>query len=92
MDIVNDTITPSTISSRICPRIPAPPDVPPLWSFGVKSRFVHFEFFRMTEISQHGQKGQLVALEVNTRPCGGFTPDMINFARSTNVQARSGQI
>ena len=32
-----------------------------------------------------GKKGQIVALEVNMRPCGGFTPDMINFARSTNV-------
>ena len=55
-------------------------------SFGVKSRFVHFEFFRMTEDqTSMGQKGQIVALEVNMRPCGGFTPDMINFARSTNV-------
>ena len=26
-----------------------------------------------------------MALEVNMRPCGGFTPDMIDFARSTNV-------
>ena len=26
-----------------------------------------------------------MALEVNMRPFGGFTPDMINFARSTNV-------
>ena len=55
-------------------------------SFGVKSRFVHFEFFRMTEDqSSMGKKGQIVALEVNMRPCGGFTPDMIDFARSTNV-------
>ena len=55
-------------------------------SFGVKSRFVHFEFFRMTENqASMGEKGQIVALEVNMRPCGGFTPDMINFARSTNV-------
>ena len=55
-------------------------------SFGVKSRFVHFEFFRMTEDqASMGHKGQIVALEVNMRPCGGFTPDMINFARSTNV-------
>ena len=55
-------------------------------SFGVKSRFIHFEFFRMTEDqASMGQKGQIVALEVNMRPCGGFTPDMINFARSTNV-------
>lgn len=55
-------------------------------SFGVKSRFVHFEFFRL--LSDHegmGKKGDIVALEVNMRPCGGFTPDMINFAHNTNV-------
>ena len=55
-------------------------------SFGVKSRFVHFEFFRL--LSDHeglGKKGDVIALEVNMRPCGGFTPDMINFAHSTNV-------
>ena len=55
-------------------------------SFGVKSRFIHFEFFRLTEDQEGmGKKGDVVALEVNMRPCGGFTPDMINFARSTNV-------
>ena len=55
-------------------------------SFGVKSRFVHFEFFRLTEDQEGlGSKGDVVALEVNMRPCGGFTPDMINFAGSTNV-------
>lgn len=55
-------------------------------SFGVRSRFVHFEFFRLTQDQPGlGQKGQIVALEVNMRPCGGFTPDMINYARSTNV-------
>ena len=55
-------------------------------SFGVKSRFVHFEFFRLTRNQDGlGKKGDVVALEVNMRPCGGFTPDMINFAHSTNV-------
>ncbi len=55
-------------------------------SFGVKSRFIHFEFFRLTEDQESmGKKGDVVALEVNMRPCGGFTPDMINFAHSTNV-------
>ena len=54
-------------------------------SFGVKSRYVHIEFFRLTEDQHIGQKGQLVALEVNMRPSGGYTPDMINFAHSTNV-------
>lgn len=55
-------------------------------SFGVKSRFVHLEFFRLSEDMEGiGKKGELVALEVNMRPSGGFTPDMINFAHSTNV-------
>ena len=55
-------------------------------SFGVKNRFVHFEFFRLTEDQEGmGKKGDVVALEVNMRPAGGFTPDMLNFSRSTNV-------
>ena len=55
-------------------------------SFGVKSRFVHFEFFRLTQDQAGmGRKGDVVALEVNMRPCGGFSPDMMDFANSTNV-------
>ena len=55
-------------------------------SFGVKSRFVHFEFFRLTRDQEGmGKAGDVVALEVNMRPCGGFSPDMMNFANSTNV-------
>ena len=55
-------------------------------SFGVKNRFVHFEFFRLTSDHPHmGKKGDVVALEVNMRPCGGFSPDMMNFANATDV-------
>lgn len=55
-------------------------------SFGVKSRFVHFEFFRLLKDHEGmGKKGDVVALEVNMRPCGGFSPDMMNYANSTNV-------
>lgn len=55
-------------------------------SFGVKSRFVHFEFFRLTEDHDYlGKKGKIMGLEVNYRPSGGFTPDMINYACSTDV-------
>ncbi|MBQ7183502.1 MAG: ATP-grasp domain-containing protein [Clostridia bacterium] len=54
-------------------------------SFGVKSRFVHFEFFRLTCDQYMGKKGEVVALEVNMRPSGGFSPDMMNFANSTDV-------
>ena len=55
-------------------------------SFGVKSRFVHFEFFRLTrDQAGLGKAGEVVALEVNMRPCGGFSPDMMNFANSADV-------
>ena len=55
-------------------------------AWGVKSRFIHFEFFRLTrDQAGLGKKGDVVALEVNMRPCGGFTPDMINFAHATDV-------
>ena len=55
-------------------------------SFGVKSRFVHFEFFRLLKDQEGlGKKGELVALEVNMRPSGGVTTDKIDFAHSTDV-------
>ena len=55
-------------------------------AWAVKSRFVHFEFFRLTQDHPTlGKKGTLVGLEVNMRPCGGFTTDMMNFAHSTDV-------
>lgn len=54
-------------------------------AFGVKSRFVHFEFFRLSSDQRIGKKGEVVALEVNMRPCGGFSPDMMNYANSTDV-------
>ena len=55
-------------------------------SFGVRSRFVHFEFFRLLRDQEGlGKKGDVIALEVNMRPSGGVTPDMINFAHNTDV-------
>lgn len=57
-----------------------------LKAFGVKSRFVHFEFFRLQKDQEGlGKAGELIGLEVNMRPSGGVTPDMINFAHSTDV-------
>ena len=55
-------------------------------AFAVKSRFVHLEFFRLTKAKAGlGDVGDFVGLEVNMRPAGGYTPDMINFAHSTDV-------
>ncbi|MCM1438866.1 MAG: ATP-grasp domain-containing protein [Roseburia sp.] len=56
-----------------------------LKAFQVRSRFVHFEFFRLTCDQPIGKKGEVVALEVNMRPSGGISPDMMNFANSTDV-------
>ena len=86
MDIVNDNDNSIYYIIKDLPEDTRAAGRAAVKSFGVKSRFVHFEFFRMTEDqASMGKKGQIVALEVNMRPCGGFTPDMINFARSTNV-------
>lgn len=55
-------------------------------AFGVKGRFVHFEFFRLKRDQEGiGKKGQIIGLEVNMRPSGGYTPDMINFSLDTDV-------
>ncbi|MBP3893196.1 MAG: ATP-grasp domain-containing protein, partial [Atopobiaceae bacterium] len=55
-------------------------------AFGIRSRFVHMEFFRLTADKPGlGKKGDYVGLEVNVRAPGGYTPDMINFAHSADV-------
>lgn len=55
-------------------------------AFRVRNRFTHFEFFRLTEPRKGlGKAGDFVGLEVNMRPAGGYTPDMMNFAHSTDV-------
>ena len=86
MDIVNDNDNSIYYIVKDLPEDTRAAGRATVKSFGVKSRFVHFEFFRLTQDQVGmGKKGDVVALEVNMRPCGGFTPDMINFAHSTNV-------
>lgn len=55
-------------------------------AFGVINRLTHFEFFRLRQDQKGlGHKGDLLGLEVNMRPSGGFTPDMINYAGSVDI-------
>ena len=55
-------------------------------SFGVKGRFVHLEYFVLTEDQAGlGKKDDIIGLEVNMRPAGGYTPDMYNYAYETDV-------
>lgn len=56
-----------------------------LKAFGLKKRSFHLEFFRLTEAKEGlGDVGDIVGLEVNMRPAGGYTPDMINYAASAD--------
>lgn len=55
-------------------------------AFATQRRFFHFEFFRMMEDKEGlGKKGDLIGLEVNMRPPGGYTPDMMNYANELDV-------
>jgi hypothetical protein len=56
-----------------------------LRAFGVKRRSFHLEFFRLTEAKEGlGNVGDIVGLEVNMRPAGGYTPDMMNYSQSSD--------
>lgn len=55
-------------------------------TFDTNSRFFHTEYFRLKKDKEGlGKKGQLVGLEVNMRPPGGYIPDMIDFAHDVSV-------
>ena len=54
-------------------------------AFGVKKRFVHFEFFHLSRDQRVGKAGDYAALEVNMRPSGGISPSMMNYANGTDV-------
>ena len=57
-----------------------------LAAFDVRSRAFHLEFFRLTEAKEGlGDVGDIVGLEVNMRPAGGFTPEMINIGQSVDM-------
>ena len=54
-------------------------------SFGLRAGS-YMEFFRLSQSRPGlGEEGDYVRLEVNIRPPGGHTPDMMDFAHSTDV-------
>ena len=85
-DIVNLDLDLAYYTSRMVPTQLKEKGRAALAAFHVRSRFVHLEFFRMKkERPGLGKPGDFVGLEVNMRPAGGYTPDMMNFAHSTDV-------
>jgi len=85
MDIVNDQRNVMIYVEKEVPEKVLDAGRRTVKAFGVKSRFVHFEFFVLDEDQYLGKKGEVVALEVNMRPAGGFCPDMFNYANSVDV-------
>ena len=86
MDMANEH-TPCSyyVNKKVPPEVEAAGKAT-LKSFGAFSRFFHLEFFRLTaDKAGLGKKGDIVALEVNMRPAGGYTPDMLNFSQSADV-------
>ena len=86
MDVVNQRLD---MSYEVLPAVPEQlreRGRATLKAFGVKNRFVHFEFFRLDRDRKGlGVKGDFVGLETNMRPAGGYTPDMMDYAHSTDV-------
>ncbi len=55
-------------------------------AFGIKNRFFHGEYFRLrTDKDGLGKKGDVIGLEINFRPPGGFCPDLMNYAGNMDV-------
>ena len=81
MDIVNDHIPMwYYVSPSISPALRRAGEAT-LRAFAAKNRFFHCEFFRMkTAKPGLGEAGDILGLEVNMRPAGGYTVDMLNFA------------
>ena len=86
MDIVNENLDLSYYVNKEVPNDIYVVGQKVLKAFNIKSRYFHLEFFRL-KYDKHGlgKAGDIVALEVNMRPPGGFTPDMINFAQSVDT-------
>ena len=86
MDIVHDNLETCYWTNKSVPAKLAAIGRRTVKAFGITSRFVHLEYFQLDRDREGlGKKGDYVGLEVNMRPPGGYTPDMMNFAHNTDV-------
>lgn len=86
MDIVNSSGECWYYSEREIPKDLEEMGTKVIKAFDVRGRFFHTEYFRLYEDKEGlGKKGDLVGLEVNMRPPGGYSPDMMNYANDINV-------
>ena len=86
MEIVHDNLETCYWTNKTVPAKLAAIGRRTVKAFDVRSRFVHLEFFQLDRDREGlGKKGDYVGLEVNMRPPGGYTPDMMNYAHDTDV-------
>ena len=86
MDVVNDNLDMWYYSKKEIPAELKDAGRRTIKSFACNSRFFHCEFFILKEDKEGlGKAGEIFGLEVNMRPPGGFSPDMMNFANDINV-------
>lgn len=86
MDVVHDNLDNCYYADKKVPAKLAEIGRRTVKAFGITCRYVHLEFFKLDRDREGlGAKGDYVGLEVNMRPAGGYTPDMMNFAHSTDV-------
>ena len=86
MDVVNDNDNSIYYLVKDLPKKVRSAGLRTVEAFGVKSRFVHLEFFILNDDQEGlGKKGDILGLEVNMRPCGGYTPEMYNYSQETDV-------
>lgn len=86
MDIVNEQADVMYYSYKDIPEDLKEAGRKVVQAFDTNSRFFHCEFFRLSEDKKGlGKKGDIIGLEVNMRPPGGYTPDMMNFANDIDV-------
>ncbi len=86
MDIVNENLEVSFYVNKEVPLDLYEAGSKVLKAFKIHSRYFHLEFFRLSKDKLGlGKKGDIVALEVNMRPPGGFAPDLINYGQSVDT-------
>ena len=86
MDIVNDQLDLWYYSRKQIPEDLKDAGRRTIKAFESSSRFFHCEFFVLNEDKEGlGKQGDIFGLEVNMRPPGGYSPDMMNYANDINV-------
>jgi len=86
MDVVNDQLDMWYFSRKEIPADLRDAGRRTIKAFESNSRFFHCEFFVLNEDKEGlGKKGDIFGLEVNMRPPGGYTPDMMNYANDIDV-------